>query len=170
MELMLEAIVSPPMLIEPSPEAVLKVPIAKELSPDAVDAFPIAVEFSPEAVADRPIAVEDSPDASVNRPSAVEDSPDACVLYPMAMEYVPTLAWSQVVLLTLPTLKAALSGYHIILVPVPLTGGFPGTAGRGKSPVKTVLLSFTCNCAKGVEVLIPTLPLSLTNNVLAPFF
>jgi hypothetical protein len=61
--------------------------------------------------------------------------------------------------LTCPTLKAALSGYHIILAPAPLTGGGPGSSGSVSGPVKTTLLSFTCSIAAGAVVLIPTLPI-----------
>lgn len=82
---------------------------------------------------------------------------------------MPTLSLSHFGFITVPTLNAALSGYHIIRVPPPLTGGLPGIAGRGKSPVKTALLSFTCSCARGEEVLIPTLLFSLTNKALTPF-
>src|SRR4030095_3751024 len=60
--------------------------------------------------------------------------------------------------LTYPARKAALSGYHIILIPAPVTGGAPGDPGNEAAPVKTTLLSFTCNIAAGVAVLIPTFP------------
>ena len=55
-----------------------------------------------------------------------------------------------------PTLKAALSGYHIILMPVPLTGGLPGL--MLESPLNNTLLSCTCSRAFGLLVLMPTFP------------
>src|SRR6187200_3310793 len=57
-----------------------------------------------------------------------------------------------------PTRNAAKSAYHIIRIPGPVIGGSPiGKVGKA-GPVKTTLLSFTCNMAAGVSVLIPTLP------------
>jgi hypothetical protein len=118
--------------------------------------LPIAIELSPEAVVLFPVAIEANPAAVVLLPIAIDLSPDAVVLNPNATEKIPILSLSHCVPVTSPALNAALSGYHIILAPDPLAGGLLGVLLR--MPLNNTLLSFTCNMACGLLVLIPTLP------------
>nr|WP_287424115.1 hypothetical protein [Candidatus Brachybacter algidus] len=56
----------------------------------------------------------------------------------------------------MPARKDALSAYHIIRLPAPLTGGLPGEAGKTAAAVNNTLLSATWSRVTGVEIPIPT--------------
>ena len=116
-----------------------------------------------------PIAVETNPDA-IELPIAVELMPLAFELYPDAKENFPTLSLSQLLghvgqnvgmpnivpLSTAPTLKAALSGYHIIRTPAPCTGGLALVFSAVVSLANNTALSATCSLATGAVVPMPT--------------
>ena len=105
-----------------------------------------------------PIAVEVVPSAELAHPLAKEDSPLAFVLLPNAVERVPMLSLSHWLPKAMPALNAALSAYHIILLPPPSTGGLPGVIGNTAEAENNTLLSVTCSLALGVVVPMPTLP------------
>src|SRR5262245_41055274 len=132
--------------------------MAIAFAPDALHSSPIEIAFVAVEFTKRPRAIAFSSVALEILPNAKAYFFDATVLNPVAKEDSPIESMSHCAPVILPARKVALSAYHIIRLPAPETGGGVAMAGNGLGPVNKVLPFSTCSNAKGISVLMPTLP------------